>query len=425
MVLLLGPISFGTIMCYPSPTADKIRSAHHLKDDAIEWSFYNSVSSLFAIAGPFVTTGFLKAFHNSRKKVVFTIACIGTAFWLLNCLTKVHIWAGIVMRAFLGVVMGSYSSISPMYLVEIAPEGTSGFFGSLNQIGIVVGMVFFDFIGPSLTYNEMNYIGAAITALQAGLIWLVEESPAVEKINSRNQGIENVKKESLWQKKYAFGLCIGVLMMLLQQFCGINAILTNLADIMNESGLDMDGNYQAGIASCSQLIAVIVSALIIDRIGRKITWIISCSMIVVFLLLFALNTKYDWSTVLPLICIFLYQLGFGLGMGPIPWFIIPEYFNDDVRSAATMIVVASNWIFAFIIIFVWPAMKKGMGMFWSLLFFMFVSVGAIIFGLFCISEPKKHNDEEQLKKDTNSMSKSSKNEDTNAESGYFDKTEEA
>lgn len=418
MILLLGPITFGTIMCYPSPTADKIRSDHHLKDDAMEWSFYNSVSSLFAIAGPFVTTGFLKAYHNSRKKVVFTCACLGTAFWLLNCLTKVHIWAGIVMRAFLGVVMGSYSSISPMYLVEIAPEGTSGFFGSLNQIGIVVGMVLFDFIGPSLSYNEMNYIGAAIAALQAGLIWLVEESPAAIKINEKKQAaINEVKKESLWQKKYAFGLCSGILMMFLQQFCGINAILTNLADIMNESGLDIDGNYQAGIASCSQLIAVVISALIIDKIGRKITWIISCSMIVVFLLIFALNTKYDWSTVLPLICIFLYQLGFGLGMGPIPWFIIPEYFNDDVRSMATMVVVASNWIFAFVIIFVWPAMKNGMGMFGSLLFFMFISVGAIIYGIFCIHEPKQHGDEEQLRKVSQ---ENNKEENDKVESGYFD-----
>ena len=140
-------------------------------------------------------------------------------------------------------------------------------------------------------------------------------------------------------------------------------------------------------------------------------------MIVVFLLIFALNTKYDWSTVLPLICIFLYQLGFGLGMGPIPWFIIPEYFNDDVRSMATMVVVASNWIFAFVIIFVWPAMKNGMGMFGSLLFFMFISVGAIIYGIFCIHEPKQHGDEEQLRKVSQ---ENNKEENDKVESGYFD-----
>ena len=346
IIILLGPITFGTIMCYPSPAGNEIRQRHHLSDDSTEWSFYNSVSSLFAIAGPFVTIGFLKAFHNSRKKVVYTCSLLGTAFWLLNCLTKFNIWVGIVIRAFLGIVMGSYSSISPMYLVEIAPVGRSGFFGSLNQIGIVIGMVFFDFIGPSLTYLTLNFVGAGVTALQACLIWFVEESPAVSHINeeeakenerkakekeekmeeerkekekeekeakkhkhhhkhhflfwspskqskpikhkSKDERLQEITKpqketvrvkETLWQKKYMFGLFAGILMMLLQQFCGINAILTNLADLMDKSGLEMNGNYQGGIASCSQLIAVFVGALIIDKIGRRITMIISCSMI--------------------------------------------------------------------------------------------------------------------------------------------------
>ena len=76
-------------------------------------------------------------------------------------------------------------------------------------------------------------------------------------------------------------------------------------------------------------------------------------------------------------------------MGPIPWFIIPEYFNDDVRSTATMIVVASNWIFSFIIIFVWPYMNDGLGMFGSLIFFLCISICAIIFSVFCIHEPSR------------------------------------
>ena len=68
MVILLGPITFGTIMCYPSPTKDAICAHFGLSDSSATWSFYNSISSLFAIAGPFINTGILKAFHNSRKK---------------------------------------------------------------------------------------------------------------------------------------------------------------------------------------------------------------------------------------------------------------------------------------------------------------------------------------------------------------------
>lgn len=396
LVIMLGPITFGTIMVYPSPTAKEIQSHHNLSEDDLTWSFYNSVSSLCAIAGPFISNALLGLFKQSRRKVVFAIAIASVIFWLLNLLTKVNIWAGIVIRALQGLVMGAYSSISPMFLVEIAPADVSGFFGCLNQIGIVLGMVFFDFIAPSVSYLDLDYIGASINALQAILIFFCAESPAADRDQNEDKAEDDKPKESLFQAKYMPGLFSGILMMLLQQFCGINAILTNLASLMSSSGLEMDGNYQAGIASSAQLISVFIGGILMDKLGRKICWMVSNSTIVIFLLIFALNTKYEWSTVLPLVCIFLYQLGFGLGMGPIPWFIIPEYFDDDVRSMATTIASASNWIFSFCIIFVWPAMKSGLGMFGSLLFFMSVTVGSVIFGIFCIHEPKNADAKEEL-----------------------------
>lgn len=391
LVIIIGQINFGTIMCYPSPTSNEIQDLHHLKSDSIEWSLYNSISSLSAIIGSFLVSGFLKCMHNSRKKTIFAISFMATVFWFLNCLTKVNIWAGVATRALLGIVMGSFSTIGPMYLIEIAPEGESGFFGSLNQLGIVIGLLLFDFIGPSLNYMELNYVGGGISALQAILIWTIKESPAAETQNIYDKEKESLPdyQESLCQKKNAIGILIGIFIMLLQQFCGINAVLTNIAGIMSDSGLAMNGNYQGGIATAAQLLAVFISALIIDKIGRKITWIISCALIAASLLVFALNTKYDWLKILPLICVFIFQFGYGLGMGPIPGFIIPQYFNESVRPTASAITVAFNWLFTFAIIFIWPFMNSGMGMFGSLLFFMGIAVVSIIFGAFCIQEIKE------------------------------------
>lgn len=405
MVIILGQCTYGTIICYPSPSGEEIRNHHGLSSDSIEWSLYNSISSLLAIFGTFITNGLFKCMRNSRKRTVFVIACLSTVFWLLNCLTKINIWAGVATRGLLGIVLGAYSSIDPMYLVEIAPEGLSGFFGSLNQLGIVIGLLIFDFAGPSLNYMDLNYVGAGISALQSILIWFVKESPAVESLNIEQKEEENYDKSpaTICQKKYVFGIFFGIVIMMLQQFCGICAIITNLADLMDQSGLKMDGNYQGGIASCAQLIAVFVSALIIDKIGRKVTWIISCSIIVCSLLMFALNCKYDWLSILPLICIFVYMFGYGLGIGPIPWFIIPEYFTDEVRAQATTIAVSANWLFTFLTILIWPYMNVGLGMFGSLLLFMGVSALAIIFGALCINEVKHEvNDkttEEKLKPD--------------------------
>lgn len=386
-IILLAPISFGTIMCYPSPTAKEIQVSHGLDSGASEWAFYNSVSSLFAIGGPFLVSAFFKCCGNSRKKTLFIVEVFGAIFWLLNMLTKLHIWAGIVARALLGLYIGAESSIAPMYLVEIAPDGQSGFYGCMNQFGIVIGFVLFDFIGSSLDYIELDYVGAAICALLAILVWFVIESPDTEKKQTEEE--ETISsQEKLTDKKNLCGLLVGIAIMFFQQFCGINAILTNLKDIMNSSGLDMDGNYQAGIASIAQGVAVVISGIIIDKFGRRIVWVISSAVIIIFLLIFALNDKFGWSKVLPLICIFLYQLGFGLGMGPIPWFIIPEHFeNPRIRSLATQIVTATNWIFAFAIIFLWPVMERSLKMFGSLIVFVIIVFISLIFGLFLIHEP--------------------------------------
>lgn len=403
LVIMIGQINFGAIMCYPSPTRDEILHLHNLKSDSIQWSLYNSISSLLAITGCFITSGLFKLFRNSRKRSVFVIAIFSLAFWLLNCLTKINIWAGVATRALLGIAMGSFSEVGPMYLVEIAPTGLSGFFGSLNQLGIVLGLLLFDFIGPSLSYMKLNYVGAGISALQCILIWFIKESPAVEALNiiDKENDVNRKEKDSLCEKRNVIGILIGIFINLLQQFCGINAVLTNIASIMNQSGLHMNGNYQGGIATCAQLLAVFISALIIDKIGRKITWIISCSFIVCALLVFALNTKYNWLTILPLICVFIFQFGYGLGVGPIPGFLIPEYFNNDVRALACAICVAFNWLFTFVTIFIWPFMNSGLGMFGSLLFFMAVSVVSIIFGVFCINEIK----EDKIDQDTENKSK--------------------
>lgn len=128
---------------------------------------------------------------------------------------------------------------------------------------------------------------------------------------------------------------------------------------------------------------------LVDKLGRKIVWMISTMIETIFLLIFVLNTKYKWSNILPLVSIFLYKFGFGLGLGPIPWYIVPEYFDYDVRALDNEIVSAVNWAFAFIIIFTWPLIKENLGMFGSFLFFIGITFISFLFVLFVVTEPKQ------------------------------------
>ncbi|KAH0795640.1 major facilitator superfamily transporter [Histomonas meleagridis] len=312
----------------------------------------------------------------------------------IRAMHNVHIWAGVVARFLQGLMTGGFSTICPMYLVEIAPEGYSALFGSLNQIFNVIGVLIFDFVAPSVDFMILCYIAAAIMLLQSITVWFIMESPACENMKDEDED-DDKPKESICQKRHIKYLIIGVLLMFFQQFCGVNALLSNLATIMNDSGIDIDGNYQAGIGTSAQIITCIIGGFLMNKFGRRIIWIISEGIVVVSLLIFALNGYLGWTNILSLICIFLYMLGFGIGLGPIPWFIVPEYFPDSVRGTAASINCTANWLLVFCIVFIWPPMRNSkMGMYGSMLFYMAISIVGLIFGIFVVKEPENQNNDD-------------------------------
>lgn len=387
LVILLGPLEFGFITVYPSPTKGQICAAHNWDPHSppTEWTIYNSIVFLFAAFGPFVDKYLLNKYGGQRRVVFFVFDVIGAVFWFLNCLTKVNIYAGIVCRAALGLATGMVSGVSSMYLVEMAPAGSTGFFGSLNQIGIVVGQALWSFLGSHVSYMNFNYFGGVVFIVQAVLIWFIPESPAA----SAQKDGEDKPLSAAFRAEYAPGLIVGVVLMFIQQMSGINAILTDLSSIMNESGLALDPNYQSGITITAQFISVFASSLMVDKLGCKMVWILSSAVCALGLIMMALYQKYKgkWNPVFPLVSIFIYILGFGLGIGPVPWFIIPEYFTSDIRPACNSLVVLSNWVFSFIMVFAMPAMQKGIGDFGVFLFFGGVCIFSIFFGIFKITNP--------------------------------------
>lgn len=354
-VIIIGQISYGTIVGFPSPPGKGFNSDHHL-----EKSLLNTLTSAFAILGAFLTAGLIKVFHNSRKKTLFTISCISVGFWAFNFLSTISILWSVLSGALMGISLGCLSTIDPLYMIELHPEEKQDFYGILCQLGVPIGMIIFNFLGPTLTYMELYYVGASIDFFLAILALFIDESPAVAAIRLEEEKsiIENIPMESLFQKKYIISIIFGILLMFFQQFCGITAIITYLVDIMTKTGIGLDQYYQAAITSSAQIVSICCGAAIIEKIGLKITWIVSCAIVVISLLIFALNEKFYWSNILPLVTIFFFQLGFGLGIGPIPWFVIPEYFTASLRSKASIITVSLNWLFAFVTIEIWPQLDR-------------------------------------------------------------------
>jgi hypothetical protein len=120
-------------------------------------------------------------------------------------------------------------------------------------------------------------------------------------------------------------------------------------------------------------------------------WTISFGGIAVCDLLFALfehpNLHHNFPDWFPIAVIFLTMLFYGLGAGPLPWFLVPERFPTSIRATAQAMATASNWIFAFAVIFLFPVMNSGMGDWGTFLTFSLVTFGATAFGLAFVTEP--------------------------------------
>lgn len=382
LVIMLGALTFGYVLGYPSPVVPVIQKDFNLTD--FQATIFNSISSLIAIVGPFCSHLLLKFF--GRRVTAFIISVVGAIFWgLLLLMTKKLFWLGVVIRAFLGSVMGAYSSIVPMYIVEIAPKDHTAFFGTLNNLGIAIGLVIVYLCGNWLNWRELTIIGGGICALNGLLIWFVRESPAVSDKEETNE-------ESVFQKKYAKGLIVGIALMFFQQFCGINGILTNLTTLFNNAGIKVDSGIASAIACSAQIITIFLSSLFVEWAGRRVAWCTSAGGLVVFSLLYGFSVKYKWGQIAPVAAIFGFLFFFGLGTGPVAWYIVPELFPSAVRSAATSIASSTNWLCAFTVIQIFTPLDKAIGTFWSISIFAFISVFSFLFGLFYVTEPNKADD---------------------------------
>lgn len=77
--------------------------------------------------------------------------------------------------------------------------------------------------------------------------------------------------------------------MIFQQFCGMKALMAEMASIIQETGLSIDGNLQSALSTSTQFVSVLVSAFNMDSFGRRKMWVFSTCGIVVSLIIYTLS----------------------------------------------------------------------------------------------------------------------------------------
>ena len=305
-----------------------------------------------------------------------------------------------------GLGVGIASALCPMYIAEISPARMRGTLVSWNQFAIIFGQLVVYFvnlvilgkhIAPVIesVASGINQItnGALLAAdanwsittgwrlmfvsecVPAGLftllVLLIPETPRYLAMTGRDgkalevltriNGEEAAKgiladikatAHTKTEKLFTFGVkvvVIGILLSVFQQAIGINAVLYYAPRIFESLGM---GNpmLQTVLMGIVNITFTLVAVFTVENLGRKPLLIVgSIGMAVGALGVAVTSVSETLPPVIAAVSIMVYSACFMFSWGPICWVLISEIFPNTIRSQATAIAVAFQWIFNFIV----------------------------------------------------------------------------
>lgn len=243
----------------------------------------------------------------------------------------------VIARMIGGFGVGASLIIAPMYIAEIAPPKIRGRLVSFNQLNIVIGIsaaFFTNYLilqwsqsdaawAQALMFSEYTWRWMlGLETLPAVIyffgLYFVPKSPRWQIMKGSvpearitlnriygdeetDRQIEDVlrslkadeKKEKVSLKEIfhpslRLVLGIGVVLAVLQQITGINAVFFYAPMIFEQSGIGTDASFmQAILVGLTNLVFTIVAMLLIDKLGRKPLLVIGMSGITLMMMLLA------------------------------------------------------------------------------------------------------------------------------------------
>ena len=290
-----------------------------------------------------------------------------------------------------------------MYIGEISPPSLRGLFSAVPQISLAVGVLVVYCVGwiRMFTFQYTAILAVGITLVFLILVLWVPETPRylitkgkrtdaakslkflrgphvdisgevyeIEVILSKDRRFESVREflYELRKKSSYISFLLLLFLLAIQQLSGINALIFYAANVLNSAGV---GHSQFTALLCiglTEVVATVVSSLVVDLFGRKILLI--SSAVVMSLSCTALGVHFYFShmavcnevvnatasigdtagsggcphlSLLAVVSVIGFMVGYSVGMGAIPWILISELFPLRVRGVLAGVVSAVNW----------------------------------------------------------------------------------
>jgi sugar porter (SP) family MFS transporter len=296
-----------------------------------------------------------------------------------------------------GIGVGLASTVSPMYIAEVAPAGLRGRLVVINQLAIVIGLSLSVYVTYLFSFGgHWRWMFASMAAPAAVFLlglsflprsprWLAARGnyagalDVLTVINGRAQAeqeLEEIRQElgeesggfrELFAPGVRIAVGIGIAIMVFSQINGVNMILLYAPTLFMEAGIT---NAPDAILNSVYLMSwitfcTIVAFWLTARFGRRTILIFGTMAMAAGHVLMFLRFNYSLSPLVTLAGMFLAAGAFTLTLAPLSWVILSEIFPNRVRnkamSLATLLMFAASYVTANVFPVVLDKFKSAFG----------------------------------------------------------------
>jgi SP family arabinose:H+ symporter-like MFS transporter len=297
-----------------------------------------------------------------------------------------------------GLAIGLASTLTPVYIAELAPPQLRGRLVSLNQLAIVLGILaaFLTNWGLSTmgssSWRWMFAAGAVPSAALFAGLQFIPESPrwlvarglvdrgraVLERVAGRTGAaaqLAEIEAEALADRGLSLRellstslrrrLAIAIALAALQQISGINTVLYYGSVMFHERfrgesfTTAIGANVLLGVVN---LLCTVVAMLYIDRWGRRALLLAASGGMSVCLTVLALT--FGSPAMVPAIVfasVLLYVGFFAIGLGPGVWVYMAEIFPTTIRGRAMSVATTALWAACFVVTLTFLSIVRAAG----------------------------------------------------------------
>lgn len=154
-------------------------------------------------------------------------------------------------------------------------------------------------------------------------------------------------------------LVLGVVLAVLQQWCGINCIFYYADKVFGAAGYEPGGVLQNVVVMGSvNFLFTLIAIAAVDRLGRKILMLLGNAGLAIFFALLAAACLADVQGMPVLALIVVGMACYCSTLAPITWVILSEIFPNRIRGAAMSVSVFALWLACFVAAQLFPIVSE-------------------------------------------------------------------